>query len=174
MDRFCAFLRGVNVNGTSMKMVDVVDVFQKSGMKDVVSVLATGNIIFSSDKESTELKSILERKIGTHFNYECFLFIKKKEDILNIVKENPFENDVNFHVYYFVTETGNAKILMDEFQKCPSSKDEEAYLKQDHFYWKVKKGNTLDSEFGKILGKKNFKSLFTSRNMNTIEKIIKK
>jgi hypothetical protein len=42
------------------------------------------------------------------------------------------------------------------------------------FYWQVPKGNTLDSTFGKILGRKSLKDQFTSRNINTFEKIIKK
>ncbi|WP_435525892.1 hypothetical protein [Chryseobacterium indoltheticum] len=35
------------------------------------------------------------------------------------------------------------------------------------FYWQVSKGNTLDSNFGKVLGKKSLKDQFTSRNINT-------
>ena len=45
MKKFCAFLRGVNVKGTNMKMADVCKVFSDAGMQDVSSVLASGNII---------------------------------------------------------------------------------------------------------------------------------
>ena len=34
----CAFLRGMNVNGRTMKMVEVCDVFRVAGMTDVASV----------------------------------------------------------------------------------------------------------------------------------------
>ena len=56
---FCAFLRGVNVKGTNMKMAEACALFQKSGMKNVQAVLATGNIIFLSNKKKKELKPIL-------------------------------------------------------------------------------------------------------------------
>ena len=56
MEKYCAFLRGVNVNGTSMKMVDACNVFEVAGMKDISSVLATGNIIFSSESTKTDLE----------------------------------------------------------------------------------------------------------------------
>lgn len=49
--KYCAFLRGVNVKGTNMKMAEVCEVFKKAGMVEVSSVLASGNIIFASDKE---------------------------------------------------------------------------------------------------------------------------
>ena len=48
--KYCAFLRGVNVKGTAMKMVEVVEVFKNAGMKNVSSVLATGNILFESEE----------------------------------------------------------------------------------------------------------------------------
>lgn len=59
--QFCAFLRGVNVKGTTMKMAEVCAVFEKAGMKDVSFVLASGNILFSSDKNKDELKTVLEK-----------------------------------------------------------------------------------------------------------------
>lgn len=54
------------------------------------------------------------------------------------------------------------------------SENEMADNRKNHFYWKVKKGNTLESNFGKILGKKGFKDCFTSRNLNTFDKILNK
>jgi uncharacterized protein (DUF1697 family) len=41
----------VNVKGTNMKMAEVCALFQKSGMENVQAVLASGNIIFSSNKK---------------------------------------------------------------------------------------------------------------------------
>jgi uncharacterized protein (DUF1697 family) len=51
---------------------------------------------------------------------------------------------------------------------------EKAEIVNTVFYWRVPKGNTLDSSFGKVLGKKNLKDKMTSRNINTFEKILKK
>ena len=45
---------------------------------------------------------------------------------------------------------------------------------KNNFYWKVPKGNTLESDFGKIVGRKDLKNTFTSRNLNTFEKVLKK
>ncbi|KXT62087.1 hypothetical protein LACDD01_01058 [Lactococcus sp. DD01] len=42
------------------------------------------------------------------------------------------------------------------------------------FYWKVPRGTILTTAFGKVLGKTVYKDLFTSRNINTMERIIKK
>jgi uncharacterized protein (DUF1697 family) len=172
--KYCAFLRGVNVNGTAMKMTEVCDVFKKAGMKDVSSVLATGNILFGSDEVPENLKQKLEKSLSEHFHYEAFLFLKTDEEVKRILENSPFEKDENLHIYSFICNSGDENLLMQEFLKTKHQEHEEAKLIKGNFYWKIPKGNTLDSEFGKILGKKSFKNILTSRNINTIEKIVNK
>lgn len=155
-------------------MADVCQVFKNAGMEKVTSVLASGNIIFSSDKNVKELKKILEKAMSVHFSYEAFLFIKSHEEAENIWSGNPFHKNENLHVYAFVGNDGVENILMQEFDKAVKTENEDAKIVSKIFYWQVPKGNTLDSTFGKILGRKNLKDQFTSRNINTFEKILKK
>ncbi|MCU7616658.1 DUF1697 domain-containing protein [Chryseobacterium sp. PBS4-4] len=172
--KYCAFLRGVNVKGTNMKMAEVCEVFKNAGMKDVASVLASGNIIFSSEKSAQDLKIILEKAMSEYFNYEAFLFIKSVEEIESFWNSNPFDKNENLHIYAFVGHNEVEKVLMKEFESAEKTENEEGKIVNNNFYWQVPKGNTLDSTFGKILGKKNLKDQFTSRNINTFEKIMKK
>ena len=172
--KYCAFLRGVNVNGTAMKMAEVCDVFKKAGMKDISSVLATGNILFESDEVPENLKQKLEKALSEQFHYEAFLFLKTDEEVKQILENSPFEKNENLNIYSFICNSGDENILMQEFLKTNHQEHEEAKLIKGNFYWKIPKGSTLDSEFGKILGKKSFKNILTSRNINTIEKIVNK
>jgi uncharacterized protein (DUF1697 family) len=172
--KYCAFLRGVNVKGTNMKMADVCQVFKDAGMTEVVSILASGNIVFSSDKNAQDLKVVLEKAMSDRFSYEAFLFIRSKEEVEICWNSIPFEKNDDLHIYAFVGMPGVEKVLMEEFQKAARSENEKAEIVNDIFYWQVPKGNTLDSTFGKVLGKKSLKDQFTSRNINTFEKILKK
>ncbi|MBW8522631.1 DUF1697 domain-containing protein [Chryseobacterium chendengshani] len=172
--KYCAFLRGVNVKGTNMKMAEVCEIFKNAGMQDVVSVLASGNIIFTSNKNAEDLKIILEKAMSEHFNYEAFLFIKSQEEIENFWNSNPFDKNENLHVYAFVGHNEVEKVLMNEFENAAKTEKEDGEIINNTFYWQVAKGNTLDSTFGKILGKKSLKDQFTSRNINTFDKILKK
>ncbi|MGX5684222.1 DUF1697 domain-containing protein [Chryseobacterium cucumeris] len=172
--KYCAFLRGVNVKGTNMKMAEVCQVFKDTGMKDVSSILASGNIVFSSDKNVEELKTILEKAMSDHFSYEAFLFVKTQEEIEVFWNSIPFEKNESLHIYSFVGIPGVEKVLMEEFQKAAQAENEKAEIINGIFYWQIPKGNTLDSTFGKVLGKKSLKDQFTSRNVNTFEKILKK
>jgi uncharacterized protein (DUF1697 family) len=172
--RYCAFLRGVNVKGTTMKMAKVCTVFSDAGMSDVSSVLASGNIIFSSDDNPEILKKILEKALSDYFDYEAFLFIKSDAEIIAILKNNSFDKNAELHHYAFVGNDGIEKILLTEFEKTSHDDSEKAQIVANNFYWQIAKGNTLNSEFGKILGRKNLRDQFTSRNINTFEKILNK
>ncbi|WP_294210863.1 DUF1697 domain-containing protein [uncultured Chryseobacterium sp.] len=172
--KYCAFLRGVNVKGTNMKMADVCQVFAGAGMENVSSVLASGNIIFSSDKNTDELKQVLEKAMSEKFSYQAFLFVKSQEETENLRSGNPFGKNDDFHVYVFVGDQGIEEILMQEFNDASKAEHEKAAMVNHVLYWQVPKGSTLDSSFGKILGRKNLKDRFTSRNINTFEKILKK
>lgn len=83
-------------------MAEVSKVFAEAGMKDVSTILATGNVLFSSDLMSSELKSILEKALSEYFNYDAFLFLKTKEEIAEIIQKNPFQKSEDSHIYVFV------------------------------------------------------------------------
>lgn len=155
-------------------MAEVCQVFKDAGMMEVSSILASGNIVFSSDKNAEELKILLEKAMSEHFSYEAFLFIRSQEETELFWNSIPFEKNEGFHIYGFVGMPGVEKVLMEEFQKATQAENEKAEIVNDLFYWQVPKGNTLDSTFGKVLGKKSLKDQMTSRNINTFEKVLNK
>ena len=85
-----------------------------------------------------------------------------------------FETSTDHHIYAFVGIEEVEKTLLEEFQKAEKSENENVEIVRKTFYWRVKKGNTLNSNFGKTVGKKSLKDKMTSRNINTFEKILKK
>ena len=134
-----------------------MNVFTDAGMKEVSSVLASGNILFSSDKKPSELKNILEKSMSEYFDYEAFLFLKNENEISEIVNNNPFNKAEDLHIYVFVGIEDVETLLMEEFSKSDKAENENAQIVADTFYWQIQKGNTLGSTFGKVLGKKKLK-----------------
>ena len=157
-----------------MKMAEGCKVFSDAGTSEVSSFLATGNLIFSSDKSAADLKIILEKAMSEYFNYEAFLFIKTEIEVKAILENSPFQKLEDSHIYAFVGTENSGKMLLEEFDHSQKTENENAQIVEHIVYWQVPKGNTLDSDFGKVLGKKSLKNKITSRNLNTIEKIMKK
>jgi uncharacterized protein (DUF1697 family) len=169
--KYCAFLRGVNVNGRKMPMQGVCSVFQNAGMSEVSSLLATGNILFQSDRPQSELREILQSAMAAYYKSPVYLFVKSAEEIGNILKSCPFEQQEGLHCYVFVCESGFETKLIAEFQKITPLPLEKAALNNGEFYWQVPKGSTLDAGFSKTLARSDWQSAFTSRNLKTIAKL---
>jgi len=170
-ERKCAFLRGVNVNGRKILMKDVCEIFSRSGVKNVSSVLASGNVIFSSPLKNTELRTMLETALLPHYSDKIDLFVKDVQELKMITENDPFDPSEEFHTYVFISERGMEKELERLFKDIVPASGEEGIVNNGTFYWKVKKGDTLTSGFSKMLGHKDLKDKFTSRNINTIRRI---
>lgn len=179
MKKMAIFLRGINVNGISIKMDELKSVIESMMYKDVKTILATGNIIAkAADDEISyeEHKNKIEKGLSSYFGYEAFIIIKSARQIHEIIEESKkHEVPEGYHHYILLTKENNiAEQLKMQFDTCSKAEKEQLLLGDHGIYWIVPKGDTLQSDFGKLcLGKKEFKSILTSRTINTIQKISK-
>lgn len=176
--KFVAFLRGINVNGIKIKMKDLEKILLENGYAEATTILATGNVILESNQQDWTFamhKAHIEKVLSEAFQYEAYVFLRSAEQIYQGVAHaqsmKPTEAD---HHYYLVAEDSEVgKRLQILFDQCKKAEGEQFIAADQGLYWIVPKGDTLNSEFGnKVLGKKEFKSILTSRNMNTMRKIL--
>ncbi len=171
MTRYCAFLRGVNVNGRKMLMKDVKEVAEQAGLHDVVTVLATGNVVFTSDESAETVSALLADALRERYGDPVFLFVRDSAQVDETVGAVPFEDDPDRHVYVFVCDDGLADALLDRFTTVVPVVGEAAAVSSGCFFWQVPKGSTLDAGFSKALGDPRLRSRFTSRNISTMRKV---
>ena len=70
MTRYVALLRGINVNGITIAMSDLADAFRELGYTDVKTVLASGNVIFSSRSgDGAKLEVQIEKHLHASLGY---------------------------------------------------------------------------------------------------------
>lgn len=172
------FLRGINVNGRTIKMETLQEAFASMGFQEAKTLLATGNVILPNVKKSSgtphDLKTFIEKQLSQAFKDELFVFIRSRdaiEDICHQSKALSLSPDV--HLYYLFCD--NAKMLMEleaSFKETAHGPEEQLHIHEGGAFWIVGKGMTLKSPFGsKVLGSKRYKSFVTSRNVNTLEKM---
>ena len=111
-----------------MKMTEVIEVFAEAGMQKVTTVLATGNILFSSNKNKSELKRILEKAMSDYFNYEAFIFLRTEKEVAEILKNNPFQKLEDLHIYVFIGVENIAQLLLEQFKQSTKSESEKGGL----------------------------------------------
>jgi uncharacterized protein (DUF1697 family) len=170
--RYVALLRGINVGGRTIKMAELKSYFEEAGYDDVTTVLQTGNVVFDSSDSLAALKRTVEAGLGAQFNYEAHVQIYQLAKMRRIVDASPFEGgDPATHSYVVFFEKGLEKQLAGEASGL-DAKVECIALGDGVVYWRVLKGSTLDSDFARYLTKARYKSFHTSRNINTLRKIV--
>ncbi|KDF00996.1 pyridoxamine 5-phosphate oxidase [Mycolicibacterium aromaticivorans JS19b1 = JCM 16368] len=172
MTRYAAFLRGVNVSGTTMKMADVAEALTGAGFTDVRTILASGNVLLDSKAAATAVRTKAEAALRNAFGYEAWVLVYDLETLRAIFDGYPFDREVEgYHSY--VTFVSDEEIL-DELADLAgdAGPDEKIDRGVGVLYWQVPKSSTLDSAVGKTMGKKRYKSSTTTRNVRTLAKVL--
>lgn len=94
MHAYAVFLRGINVGGNkSVPMAALKKTFGVAGMKNVRTLLNSGNVIFeSSEKNPEKLANMLEHAFEKEFGFSSAMQAIPAEDIAAIVKSAPFRS----------------------------------------------------------------------------------
>jgi uncharacterized protein (DUF1697 family) len=177
MIRYAAFLRGINVGGVTVKMDKLKKAFEALGFANVKTLLASGNVLFTapSSTESALAKKI-EKKVATDFGREIGVLVRKIEELQRLAKADPFagikvtpqtrlyvtflseKNKSSLKIPY-ETPDKNFRIIRANGREVCSSIPTLSPTSRT-----VDLMSILEKEFGRKI---------TTRNWNTIEKILK-
>ena len=92
MNRYVAFLRGMNLGGRRITNDDLRAHFEALGCEDVATFRASGNVIFDSDGESpADLAARLEIGLGESLGYEVPVFLRSAKEVSAIAAHQPFD-----------------------------------------------------------------------------------
>jgi uncharacterized protein (DUF1697 family) len=172
MARFVVLLRGVNVRGTTMKMADLAELVHDLGYSDVKTVLASGNVILESPDDAPVIKETLQSALRERFGYEAWVQVLTTATLEKIVEGYPFERGrAGWHDYVMFTERPETRDAILAVELDPAV--ERSAGGKGVVYWTVEQGNTLGSTLGKTVGAAKFKPWLTTRNLNTVEKLLR-
>lgn len=172
---YIILLRGINVGGRTIPMAELKTCFEKAGYRKVQTVLQTGNVILESpEKKTATVRARVESLLSKTFGYPARVLVLVPETLRALAEKYPFTGvGSEFHRYIVFTEDGFEKELVKLAGTLDKSM-EEIKAGKDVLYWRVRKGSTLDSDFGKLMGKAAAKHFMTNRNLNTLEKVLAK
>jgi uncharacterized protein (DUF1697 family) len=91
--RYVAFLRGINVGGNHMiKMSDLSQLFTSYGLSNVKTFIASGNVLFDSLKRDEKiLTQMIEDNLKQRLNYEVRILLRSINEINEMVERKPFK-----------------------------------------------------------------------------------
>lgn len=94
MNKYIAFLRGINVSGQKkIKMADLRQLLEKSGLRNVQSYIQSGNLIFESEKDPPALVDHIQDLIQNKYQFDVVTIVRRREEIQSILDNNPFTTD---------------------------------------------------------------------------------
>jgi len=95
MDRYVAFLRGMNLGGRRLKNDALRAHFEALGCEEVGTFRASGNVIFAiAEGTATKLATRLEAGLAERLDYEVPVFLRSAEEVLAIAASEPFAADL--------------------------------------------------------------------------------
>jgi uncharacterized protein (DUF1697 family) len=92
MDRYVAFLRGMNLGGRRIKNEELRRHFEEMGLEEVATFRASGNVVFSSPKREAEAKLAqrVEAELDARLGYDVPVFLRSIEEVAAIAAQEPF------------------------------------------------------------------------------------
>jgi uncharacterized protein (DUF1697 family) len=163
----------VNVGGVKLKMAEVAKSLEDAGFTEVRTILASGNVLLASRSGVDAVRKKAEKALRDTFGYDAWVLAYAIDTVAEISENFPFEREVEGHHSYvtFVTD----KKVLDELAGLAKDAPPEEKIKRGKgvIYWQVPKTGTLDTTIGKTMGKKRYKSSTTTRNLRTIDKVLR-
>ncbi len=92
MTTYVALLRGIMPMNPNMKGEKLRKAFESLGFKDVDTVIASGNVVFSSpSKDMTGLEAKIEKALPKQLGFKSTTIIRSRDELERLVKSNPFK-----------------------------------------------------------------------------------
>jgi uncharacterized protein (DUF1697 family) len=92
MERYVAFLRGMNLGGRRIKNDELRGEFEALGLKDVATFRASGNVVFAAArKNEAALAEKIEAGLASSLGYEVPVFLRSCAEVAAIADREPFD-----------------------------------------------------------------------------------
>lgn len=172
MTIYIAFLRGINVGGQKIiKMEKLKDIFESLQFQNVKTYIQSGNVIFESTEEGSDVLCKIETGLESVLGYKVTSILRTADELEEVIRQNPFSESGDFEKQYvtFLHREPNVEAA-DRLMSYKNDVDDFCVINREVFllcgkgYGKTKLSNHfLESKLD---------VLATTRNWKTINKVL--
>jgi uncharacterized protein (DUF1697 family) len=175
VSRYAALLRAINVGGHVVKMDRLRTLFEELGFDDVETVIASGNVLFSSiARNPVSLEEKIERHLASALVYAVTTFIRTPAEMDAVAEFDPFpglvEDGHTLSVAFLKEHPGRQ--VADRLHGMRTDYDE-LRLEGRELYW-LARGRMSDSTVWRTPMEKVLGGPATTRNVTTVRKLAAK
>lgn len=173
MNKYVAFLRAINVGGTTIiKMTDLRRMFESFGLENVETYIQTGNVIFESEeRKASILEGRIERQLEEALGKQIRLFVRTMREVVAMAEECPFHPKDGETAYVAILAKKPDKKSCNTLISLRSQADDFAINGREVF---ILRRDREKSVFSNNLVEKVLGVAGTSRNLTTIKKLAEK
>ncbi len=104
MERFVAFLRGINVGGRTVVKEKLKEIFNSLGFQNISTFKQTGNVILETEiVNPKEIEDKIKAKLCTMLGYEVSVFVRTFPQLKSILEQDAFKGQTNEGTSFLVT-----------------------------------------------------------------------
>ena len=166
---YVVLLRAVNLGKRNQVNMGVLRaLLAENGYRDVESILNSGNVLLRSEKTPLEIKQRIALLISERFNVEIEVFVLRKDDLLKSIDSYPFEPLNENQVAYVCILDKEINLHLPFTLKHIDLKHQDGPIV--FCVGNLGEGHT---SFPNDLIEKKYSAKCTSRNLQTIHRILK-
>ena len=163
MTSFIGLLRAVNVGGTGkLAMTDLQSLCEKAGFDCVRTYIASGNVLFESDRGEKAVKKILEESLLNHTGKPVGVMVRSAAEMAGVLASNPFPGAPGNRTMAIFLDSPPPPTALDQVS---GRVNEEVRLGRREIYV------LYDESMGRSKLKIPAAKTGTARNMNTVAKL---
>lgn len=172
--RYAIFLRGVNVGGITVRMAELREELATLPVTDVATVLASGNVTCSSALDAAELTDCVEAALRRRFGYLAWVIVVGRAELVAIaasVPQPPAGSD-DLHTYVTLFKApADLEAFLGEADALTGRP--EVLAGGSAIGWFSPKGQSTEVPLAKLLAKARYAATSTTRNINTVDKVVR-
>ena len=176
MARHVALLRGINVGGHTVKMRELRRLFESLGFSNVESVIASGNLVFESAERGTrKLEQAIERHLARALGYEVATFLRSVPELAEVAAQKHFDlaQEPAGAVLYVIFLRSRPTVAVEQELRALDTDNDEARVGKREVYW-LRRTSGKDSEMFGVKMERLLTGEATTRNMNTVRRVVEK
>lgn len=163
MTGYVALVRAVNVGGTGkLRMSTLTSLCVAAGLTEVQTYIASGNVVFRSDRSEAEIRSALEDQLHAYAGKSVGIVVRTASEIADVLARNPFTTAPGHRVMALFVD---GRLPADPLEGVTGAKDEQISLGKRELF--VFYPNGMATTRLRIPSEKRG----TARNMNTVAKL---
>jgi uncharacterized protein (DUF1697 family) len=173
VNRYVAFLGGINVGGHRVSMERLRAEFEALGYQNVSTFIASGNVIFETKKDAAKLEATIEKHLGVELGFPAPAFVRPAAAVVTAAASKPFGSPGADTTYLILFLKDAPTAPAKKATEALSNDTDTLLVRGRELHWKIR-GKTLDTTIKSNVLLKTMGVTSTARNIKSLSKLADK